>query len=123
MKLLKTVYMQNLAKWMGYIEAVNYTSKKAYFKPVRGDDLEFVCHVKDFDPRIHPQQFIDLMNRALKAEAEITVHKKSQKTSAYLNVEAVIEVRSQIHRGIGMDFSRAIVNALTRYVDNLNFKE
>lgn len=113
--------MENLAKWMGYIEAINYTKKKAYFKPVRGDELEFIAHKKDYDPRVHPGQFIDLMNRAVISGAEITVHKKGQKTSAYINVEAVVEIRGQIHHGIGMDYPRAVVNALMRYVDNLNF--
>ena len=113
--------MQNLAKWMGYIEAVNHTKKKAYFKPVQGDLLNFIAHVKDYDPRTHPEQFIQILTRAVQAGAEITVYRKSQKNSTHFNVEAVVEIKNQIHRGIGMDPVRAVVNALLRYVDNLDF--
>lgn len=113
--------MQNLAKWMGYEEGVNYTGKKAYFRPVRGDELELICNVKDYDPRVHPDLFVKILGRAVRDGAEITVHRKSQKNSAHFNVEAVVEIGHQIHRSIGIDPPRAITNALVRYVDNLEF--
>jgi hypothetical protein len=103
---------------MGLVKAVNYTNKMAWFRETRGE-LRFICHVKDFDPRTSALTYIDLVDVAIQRGAEITVHRKAEKNSKYVNIEAVMEISGQIHRAIGMSVQTATVNCITGYVEKL----
>jgi hypothetical protein len=113
--------MDALAKYMGLTEAVNHTGKMAYFTKHKGL-FKFVCHVNDFDPRNNKAVFITLMDSIVQQGAEITIHHKSLKNSAYVRYEAVMEINHQIYRAMGQSCQPAIVGVITRYVDNMKYE-
>ena len=113
--------MDDIAKWLGYIKAVNYTGKLAYFKLVGSSrDMKFIVRVKDFNPKINNEIFITVVDYAVQQGAEISVHRKAVKTSKYINIEAVMSINNQIYRSLGANIRTAIVNCIQKYVNNLN---
>jgi len=110
--------MDELAQWMGLTKAVNYTGKMAWFRKTK-TGLRYICDVKDFDPKKDPLILMELIDITIQNGADITLHKKFNKTSRYMNVEAVLEISGQIHRAIGMNIQTAAVNCISRYVNNL----
>lgn len=112
--------MKELAIWMGYIEGMNYTGKMAYFKRIKYTKMVLVSHINEYHPGRNVKQFTPLMERLIKIGARITVEKVWNRTSQYINVEAVVEIDHKIITAMGMTYQGAIVNAVVKYVKSIN---
>ena len=112
--------MDNLAEYIGLVEAINHTGKRGYFKPLKGGSLRYVCYLKDFAPRENIAVCMTLMDAIVQRGGEITVHHKQMKNSAFIRYEAVMEINKRIYRAIGMSCQPAIVNCIRKYIDDLD---
>lgn len=112
-------YMNTLAEWANYKTMMYHTGKLSYFKHVGPDDYLFISHVKDYDPRINRDQFIDLLNVAVDRGVKITIEKKRNKIKKYMNVSGTCELDGRIGSAQSIDFQRAFVNSLKHIVKNI----
>ena len=115
--------MDALARYIGLVEAINHTGRRAYFTKSRSGYLKFVCHISDFDPRENKAVFITLMDAVVKNGAVITVHHNSMKNSTYVRYEAVMEINKQIYRSVAMGCQQVIVSVITKYLNNLEHEK
>lgn len=113
--------MDNIAYWMGYIKAMNYTGKIAYFRRLPDNTLLFVSNIKDYDPRLKKDQFVPVIERAIDKGAEITVKRIKKATMKYMNVTCIMTIDSSIYTETAIDYQRAVIKALTRYLND-NYK-
>lgn len=108
--------MESIAKWMGYTEAIYYTGRMAYFIKKRSE-MVFISEKKDFNPRINPAQFSDVMDRFLKQGGSVNVEKIYSKTSRYINVRARLEIDHKIMTHTGQSYKHAIIKCINEYVE------
>lgn len=108
--------MEALAKWMGLIEAVNYTGNMAYFRKNRST-MVLIAEKKNFNPRINPSQFSEVMNHLMKMGGSVKVEKIYVKTSRYANIRATVEIDHKVMTHTGQSFQHAIVKCINEYVE------
>ncbi len=114
--------MDSIAKWMGYTTAVNYTGKRAYFVP-QGEDLIFICNVKDYDPRVNVKQFMAMMDKFVDDEGgTIKVSKVFRKVNKYSNIQVIAEVSSKVITITGLTVQVTVSLAIKKYVESITKK-
>jgi len=111
--------MDALCKWMGLVEAVNYTRKLGWFKEVGNPkELRFIANKKEWNPVMNPEHFTALLEVAIKKKAGISVVKIINPGSKFYNIQATITLDDVITIELGQTPQQAIVNALLKHVNN-----
>jgi len=112
--------MNILAAWSGYVEAMYYTGKMAYFKRKgQSHELHFVCHVKEYNPRLKPDQFMDLVDIILFREmGSLKIERIRNSVRKYINIRATVILDNQTYVYEGVDGPAAVVKCIENKIKN-----
>jgi len=112
--------MNTLAEWANYERLMNHTGRMAWFKKIGPEEYRLIGHLKEYDPRVHADQFIDLVNIAIERGIKITVEKRHHPARRYINICGICEQDGAIATSEAIDYQRAVVNSLLRIVEKNN---